>query len=85
METSEQVPYTSINNLTEVSHGCCHILCTLYHLISSGRTVLYDSTINNTNLQGDLTFELREYPSVKWVCTEGQYDMAAEVREVNFI
>ena len=46
---------------------------------------LYDSTINYTNLQGDLTFELREYPSVKWVCTEGQYDMAAEVREVNFI
>jgi|688.fasta_scaffold758267_1 hypothetical protein len=29
--------------------------------------------------QGDLTFELREYPSVKWVCTEATYDMSAEV------
>ena len=58
-----------------------YVHCTILFL----QDVRYDSIINFANLQGDFTFELREYPSVKWVCTESQYDMAAEVREFYLI
>jgi len=44
--------------------------------VDNNEQVPYTSIQNFT--EGELTFELREYPSVKWVCTESTYNMTDE-------